>query len=97
MRARIYRQLHRLTKQSGYIDSCIDDFRQVVAWHPTNARYQLELATCEETAGQTIEAMKSARIAKRIEAVNRAWGHTDQYLTADNLETMDRIISGGRQ
>ncbi|MEO2031535.1 MAG: O-antigen ligase family protein [Planctomycetaceae bacterium] len=97
MRARIYRQLHRLTNQSGYIDSCIDDFRQVVAWHPTNARYQLELATCEETAGQTIEAMKSARIAKRIEAVNRAWGHTDQYLTADNLETMDRIISGGRQ
>ena len=96
-RARIYHRLYRLTGQSVYIESCIDDFRHVVARHPTNALLQLELAVCEEAAGETASAVESAKKAKYIENVNRAWGHSDQYLDEDQLMAVDRILNGGNQ
>ncbi len=96
-RARIYHQLYRLTDQSGYIESCVDDFRQVVARHPTNALLQLELALYEEAAGYIPAALETAQKAKNIETVNHVWGHSDQYLSEDQRKTLDRIINGGRQ
>ncbi len=96
-RARIYRHLYRLTAQSKYIDTSINDYRDVVRRHPTNAALWVERAACEEAAGLMDQARTSAARAAEIESVNQAWGHRDQFLSADSLTTIDRIIHGRTQ
>lgn len=96
-RARIYHQLYRLTHQSDYIESCVQDLRRVIGRDPTDAALRVELAYCEQAAGNTAAAMVSARRALDIEAVNRTWSHTDQYLDEHDLQTVDDILNGESQ
>ncbi|MCH2212302.1 MAG: O-antigen ligase family protein [Fuerstiella sp.] len=93
-RALVYHQVYQLTGQHEYIEHSLDDFRQVVAWHPTNAAFRVQLALLEEAAGQISAACATAGRAKDIESVNRAWGHSDQYLSVEDIRNMNRIISG---
>ncbi|MCH2201324.1 MAG: O-antigen ligase family protein [Fuerstiella sp.] len=96
-RALVYHQVYQITGQHEYIEYSLDDLRQVIEWHPTNAAFRVQLALLEETAGQISAACATAKKAKDIEAVNQEWGHSDQYLSADDIRNMDRIISGGTQ
>ena len=96
-RARIYRQLYRLTNESQYIEKCVNDLRQVVVKHPTNAGFQVELAVGEQAAGEAKRSLEAAKKSREIEAVNQVWGHSDQYLSEGNLKTIDQIINGESQ
>lgn len=96
-RARIYQQLDRLTGESEYIETSVRDLRNVVQRHPTNAALQVERAVCEQSAGNSAEAREAAEQALRIEAVNQSWGHSDQYLSDDQLKTLEQIINGETQ
>lgn len=93
-RARIYQQLVRLTGQSEYIDTSVRDLRDVVRRDPTDASLQVELAVCEQSAGHLAEAQQAAQRALEIESVNQSWGHSDQYLSEDELLSLERIMNG---
>jgi hypothetical protein len=96
-RARIYRQLYRLTNESRYIEKGVKDLRHVVLKHPTNAGFQVELAVGEQAAGEAKRSLEAAKKARAVEAVNQVWGHSDQYLSAGDLKTIDQIINGESQ
>ena len=96
-RARIYRQLYRLTNESQYIEKSVNDLRQVVVKHPTNAGFLVELAVGEQAAGEAKRSLQAAKKSREIEAVNQEWGHSDQYLSAEDLNTIDQIINGESQ
>jgi hypothetical protein len=64
-RARIYRQLYRLTNEPQYIEKCVNDLRQVVVKHPTNAGFLVELAVGEQAAGEAKRSLEAAKKVKR--------------------------------
>ncbi len=93
-RGQIRYQLFLRTGQKKYSESCLADMRQAVSWHPTNAGLQIDLAILEDEFGFHDHAAQAATEALRIEAVNRSWNHTDQYLTETDLQIAQQIIDG---
>jgi len=93
-RGHIRHGLFQITGDEWYAKSCVADLRQAVSWHPTSASLQMELAACEDELGSPGKAVSAAEQALAIEAVNREWQHSDQYLTETDLQLAYRIIDG---
>ena len=91
-RADIYYARYRQTGESDYIRSCVRDLETIVARYSTSARFQANLAARRSDAGDSEGARQSALEAMEIEAVNREWGHRDQFLSPEEQETIDRIL-----
>ncbi len=87
---------YRLFRAAGYrsdLEGCLADLRQAAQWHPTSAAIQAQLARREREAGNRAAAAAAARTALDIEAVNRRWWHSDQFLPERDLEILQEIIS----
>jgi hypothetical protein len=74
--------------------AAVADQETVVTFHPTAVLEWLELArlydlSSGDEAGQRSES--AAQRALELEAVNQAWGHRDQWLTAEQTKLLKQL------
>ena len=96
-RAEICHIMYGISGNPEHIRSCVRDLETVVSRYPTSALFQAQLSVRRSTAGDSEGARRAAIEARQIDGVNQKWGHRDQFLSADYLETIDLILSSSAQ
>ena len=90
-RSHIYDAVFQRSGAADAQTASVNDLTEVVRRFPSNARFQARLAVKQNEAGNSAAARESAKSARTIESINQTWGHRDQYLSPDELESIDRI------
>lgn len=92
--AEIHYRMFRRTNDHHYIDNCLASLRLAAEWYPGSASLLATLAQREADAGNIDAAISTARRAMNVEAVNREWSHTDQFLPQPDVRKMQQLIHG---
>ncbi|MEO2019707.1 MAG: O-antigen ligase family protein [Fuerstiella sp.] len=71
------------------------DLQRAVGCDPSNSELWFELADFQYEIGLLTDAATAALRATEIDAVNRSWGHVDQYLATEKLERLTLIQESG--
>ncbi|MGH7128304.1 MAG: tetratricopeptide repeat protein, partial [Planctomycetaceae bacterium] len=73
------------TKQRGDAATAARWLERAVRRYPSHAALRAEFARALRAAGRSDDARDQARIALRLDEINRRLGHTDRYLSNDDL------------
>ncbi|MDG1894323.1 MAG: O-antigen ligase family protein [Fuerstiella sp.] len=71
------------------------DLQQAVECDPSNSDLWFELSDLQYREGLFAEASTAADRATEIDAVNRIWGHVDQYLAGEKIQRLELIQRSG--
>ena len=81
--------------ENNLFNSAHRDLRQAVECDPSNSELWFELADFQYNSGLFAEAATAAVRATRLDAVNRSWGHVDQFLATEKLKRLKLIQRSG--
>ncbi len=88
----------RLYDQTGdrtALEEAIAARKNAIAIYPAHSELKLKLAETLAKAGEQEAAEQIAAEALELDQINRKYGHTDRYLTEDQLAILRKIVEKG--
>lgn len=91
IRSECFRTLSDLLGSPKLLEQAVQDQFVVSQRNPTASDVWFRLAELYQKSGNMESAKAAAVRALEIDEINHAWGHQDQYLSADNQKTLKAL------
>ncbi|MCG6154698.1 O-antigen ligase family protein [Rubinisphaera margarita] len=91
-RADLWTRLYQIHEEAATLEKAIAARERAIEIYPANSELQFELASTLFDAGRNDAAAAVAKQSLDLDRINREYGHTDRYLTEDQLAILQKIV-----